>query len=138
MSTAGVLAPSLIQQFFNQAATAPGTGYLLFTYIAGTTTPQATYTDATLAVANPNPLTLNSAGQAEVWLNPALSAYKFVYSPPNDTNPPTSPIFTVDNVVPYLTLQSGQSTVGQILYPQTPAEIANNITPSNYNFPGGN
>ena len=46
-------------------------------YQAGTTTPLATYTDSTLGTANPNPLTLNARGEAQIWVSPNV-AYKFV------------------------------------------------------------
>jgi hypothetical protein len=140
--TNGVLAPDLFQQFLSQTGTGPGIYYLLFTYVAGTTTPQATYTDATLSVQNANPIILNSVGQnpsgGSIWLNPTLT-YKFVYSPPNDTNPPTSPIVTVDNVPGWdgLNLLT-QQVLGQILYPQTAAEIAASVTPTDYWYPAGN
>lgn len=71
-----VLAPVLIQRFFT-AAGLPLVGGLLYSYIAGTTTPQATYTDETGLTPNTNPVVLDSTGSAEVWLNPAL-AYKFI------------------------------------------------------------
>lgn len=51
-------------------------GGLLFTYAAGTTTPQVTYADSTGTVPNSNPIVLDSAGRASVWLS-SLS-YKFV------------------------------------------------------------
>jgi hypothetical protein len=43
-------------------------GGLLYTYAAGTTTPQATYTDSTGLTPNTNPVVLNSRGEAPVWL----------------------------------------------------------------------
>jgi hypothetical protein len=43
-------------------------GGKLFTYIAGTTTPQATYVDNTQTTTNTNPIILNSRGEANVWL----------------------------------------------------------------------
>lgn len=55
----------------------PLAGGLLNTYIAGTTTRQATFTDNSLTVQNTNPVVLNASGQAVVCLNPLL-AYKFV------------------------------------------------------------
>lgn len=58
------------------AAGAPLNGGKLESYIAGTSTPQATYTDYTLGVANTNPVILSSAGEADVWLG--ASAYKFI------------------------------------------------------------
>jgi hypothetical protein len=55
----------------------PLVGGKLFTYAAGTTTPQATYVDSTQTTPNTNPVILNFRGEAFVWLNPLLS-YKFV------------------------------------------------------------
>lgn len=52
-------------------------GGKLFTYQAGTTTPQATYIDSTQTTQNTNPVILNAMGQASVWLNPGLT-YKFL------------------------------------------------------------
>ena len=52
-------------------------GGQLFTYQAGTTTPQATYTDSTGVTPNANPVVLNQRGEASVWLTPN-TAYKFV------------------------------------------------------------
>lgn len=43
-------------------------GGLVETYVTGTTTPKATYTDATGATPNTNPVVLDSAGRADVWL----------------------------------------------------------------------
>lgn len=60
----------------------PAAGYLLNTYIAGTSTPQATYTDSTGLVQNTNPVVLNSYGFASVWLNTS-QVYKFVLTDPN-------------------------------------------------------
>jgi len=75
------------------------TGYKLFTYTAGTTTKQTTYTTSTGNIANPNPIILNSAGYSpnEIWLTSGVS-YKFVLAPSNDTDPPVSPIWTRDNI----------------------------------------
>lgn len=62
-------------QFFDSTG-APLAGGKLFTYLAGTTTPQATYTDPTASVANTNPIILDSLGRAQVWIGP--NSYKFV------------------------------------------------------------
>ena len=65
-------------QFFDNNG-APLAGGLIYTYAAGTTTPQATYTTSAGTVAHPNPIVLNSAGRVpggEIWLLPA--SYKFV------------------------------------------------------------
>jgi parallel beta-helix repeat protein len=58
------------------AAGNPLAGGKLCTYAAGTSTPLATYTDSTAGTPNTNPVTLNTAGRASVWVGPAL--YKFV------------------------------------------------------------
>jgi hypothetical protein len=70
-----VLTPSPKTAFVD-AAGEPLVGGQLYTYIAGTTTLQATYTDATAATANTNPIILDSRGEANVWLGGAV--YKFV------------------------------------------------------------
>ncbi len=51
-------------------------GGKLYTYIAGGTTPQATYTSETGGSANTNPVVLDSAGRANVWMTPGVS-YRF-------------------------------------------------------------
>ena len=55
----------------------PLVGGQLFTYIAGSNTPAATYTDATGTVENLNPIILDSRGEAHVWLSDEL-VYKYV------------------------------------------------------------
>lgn len=68
-------------------------GGLLHTYVAGTTTPQATYTTSALTTPNANPVVLDSTGRASIWLDPAL-AYKFVAT---DSAGVAVPDGTVDN-----------------------------------------
>ena len=60
-------------------------GGLLYTYYAGSTSPQNTWTDSTQAVANSNPIVLNSAGRpsSEIWLQGG-STYKFVLCDSNN------------------------------------------------------
>ena len=57
----------------------PLTGGKVYTYAAGTTTPLATYTTSTGAVANANPIILDAAGRTpnEIWLV-AGTLYKFI------------------------------------------------------------
>lgn len=83
--------------FFFTTSGAPASGYELFTYAAGTTTKQNTYTSSTGLTPNTNPIILDTLGSANVWLTTTLS-YKFVLAPPNSSDPPTAPIFTVDNI----------------------------------------
>ena len=64
---------------FLDANGAPLTGGLLYTYLAGTTTPATTYTSRAGTSNNTNPIVLDAAGRtpAEVWLNGGV-LYKFV------------------------------------------------------------
>ena len=128
------LIPALVYREFTNGGSPLAFG-LVYTYAAGTTTPQGTYVDSTQTTQNPNPVVLNARGEASIWLNPALS-YKFVVT---DSNGNT--IRTVDNVqgltVSILALIT-QSFIGQILYPQTAAELAASVTPLNYYLPPGN
>jgi hypothetical protein len=67
------------QQFFNDSGVILSGGKL-YSYAAGTTTPQATYTSASGSTAHTNPIILNSAGRVatgEIWLT-ATQNYKFV------------------------------------------------------------
>jgi hypothetical protein len=85
-----VLCPVLKQQFVDQNGL-PYAGGQLFSYTAGTSTPQVTYTDETGATPNTNPIILDAAGRANVWLG--SGAYKFVLE---DVN--SNVIWTVDQV----------------------------------------
>jgi hypothetical protein len=76
-----ILSPVIRQKFFDQTG-APLTGGMLYSYAAGTTTPQATYTDQTGLTPNMNPVILDANGEANVWLDPAL-AYKFILKDSN-------------------------------------------------------
>jgi len=56
----------------------PVSGALIYTYVAGTSTPATTYTDVALSVANTNPIVADSSGRFVAFLTPG-SSYKFVY-----------------------------------------------------------
>ena len=60
------LTPTPFMQFMD-ANGEPLVGGKLYTYAAGTTTPLATYTDATGSTPNTNPVILNTLGSAAVW-----------------------------------------------------------------------
>jgi len=64
---------------FSDANGAPLTGGLLYTYLAGTSTPATTYTTRAGTANNTNPIVLDSAGRtpAEIWLTNG-TLYKFV------------------------------------------------------------
>lgn len=85
-----VLTPSPKMQFFDINGE-PLVGGKVYTYLAGTTTPQATYTDNTGATANPNPVILNARGEASIWLSGAN--FKFKLTDANDVE-----IWTVDYI----------------------------------------
>ena len=85
-----VLTPVAKMQFLDVTG-APLVGGLLYTYAAGTTTPQASYTDSTGAQANTNPVVLDSRGEANIWL--ASSTYKFRLCSSDNTE-----LWTVDNI----------------------------------------
>jgi hypothetical protein len=79
----------------------PLAGGKLFSYQAGTNTPLVTYTDSTEApgTENANPVVLNSAGEANVWLG-AGQNYKLILK---DSSEATT-FWTIDNVLGALQL----------------------------------
>src|SRR5258708_7065177 len=72
-------------------------GYKFFMYAAGTLTKQSTFTDSTGATPNTNPIILDANGSASIWLTAGV-LYKAVLALPTDTDPPTVPIWTQDNI----------------------------------------
>ena len=134
-----VLTPSPKTAFVD-AAGEPLVGGQLYTYIAGTTTLQATYTDATAATANTNPIILDSRGEANVWLGGAI--YKFVLkdadgaliwtvdyisAPTAAVSPVLSGNVTIDSNTPSPALQITQTGTGPALKVQDSADP--DITP---------
>lgn len=79
------LSPSLFQQFFT-ASGIPLANGCLFSYNAGSTTPAATYTDASGTTQNTNPIILNGGGftPSGIWL--ASQSYRFVLFSSGGTN----------------------------------------------------
>lgn len=84
------LSPVFRQRFFDSNGL-PLAGGQLYTYAAGTTTPQVTYSNST-GTTNTNPVVLDAYGYADVWLDPTL-AYKFILEDAND-----NVLWTVDQV----------------------------------------
>lgn len=82
MSIATVI-PVPIQQFFDNSGLVLNGGKL-FSYQAGTSTPQAVYTDSALTIPYSNPLILNSSGRPSgpVYLL-TTPAYKFILQDQN-------------------------------------------------------
>jgi hypothetical protein len=74
----------------------PLTGGKIFTYAAGTTTPQASYTSSNGAIAHSNPIILDAAGRVpsgEIWLTDGFQ-YKFLIKTSADVQ-----IGSYDNIV---------------------------------------
>jgi hypothetical protein len=82
-------------QFFDNSGQVL-TGGLLYTYLAGTTTPATTYTSNSGITAHPNPIVLNAAGRVpdsgEIWLTDGI-LYKFALKDSNGVQ-----IATYDNI----------------------------------------
>ena len=105
------------EQHFVDGSGNPCAGCKLYSYTAGTTTPQPTYTDSSQTTPNTNPVTLDASGAWQIWMS--QSAYKFALL---DTAGTT--LWTVDNVLapapgsggPYLPLSGGTLT-GELLAP---------------------
>lgn len=84
-----------VQQFFDNAGL-PLAGGKVCQYQAGTTTPQATYTDSTAATPNANPLILDSAGRGTMFFGANL--YKITVLKGGDGTCSTGTvIWTADN-----------------------------------------
>src|SRR3990170_2008757 len=79
----------------------PLNGGKLFTYAAGSSTKQNTYTTSAGTVAHANPIILNSRGEPAnaIWGTVGIS-YKLVLSPSTDSDPPAASFWTIDNITP--------------------------------------
>jgi hypothetical protein len=88
------LAPIWVgQQFFTSAGNVLNGGKIN-TYLAGTTTPQSTFTDSTGITPNANPIVLDSSGRysSQIWLTAGVN-YKFVL-----TDSASNILLTEDNL----------------------------------------
>ena len=70
----------------------PAVGYLLYTYVSGTTTPKTTWIDSLLTAPNANPVVLNSRGEASIFIG--TGAYTIVLKTPGGAT-----VYTTDGVV---------------------------------------
>jgi hypothetical protein len=89
----GVIATIPRVQFSN-ALGIPLAGGKLTTYLAGTTTPEPTFQDQDLTIANPTTITLDATGSCTLWLDPAKT-YKFLLK---NLIGVTQPGWPVDNI----------------------------------------
>jgi hypothetical protein len=120
---------------FTTAAGVPLSGGKVYTYIAGTTTPQATFTDYTGATPNTNPVILNSRGEANIWLGGALYKFKltdandveiwtvdYISAPTSAVSPVLSGNVTIDSDTPGPALKITQTGTGPVLRVQDSAD----------------
>lgn len=156
-----VLPPPINFQGFTQNGSLNAFGFVA-TYAAGSTTPIATYTDATQATPNPNPVPLNAIGQAAIWLSPG-TGYKFVETDQfgnqcgfadqinasgagvtSNLVPAANNVFSIGSPTfqwstgyfgtSVITPQVIINGVPAVTYPQTLAEIAAGVVPTNFGF----
>lgn len=100
----------------------PYAGGFLFTYTAGSSTKATTYQDSAGVTPNTNPIVLDANGRVPyaIWLTTGVS-YKFVLAPSTDTDPPTSPVWTLDNVTG---INDSTVTVDQWVSGATPTYVS--------------
>jgi len=105
MAVLGAGIPWCKQQFFTNNGEVCA-GYYLHTYKAGTDTTAATWTTADLVTKNANPIVLDSAGRADIFVDRTV-AYKFVLTS-ETANPPQSPLWTYETSpsVPYYSINN--------------------------------
>lgn len=106
--------PYVVPQFFDVNGTIAA-GYKLFTYEAGTSKLATTWANGDLSTPNANPIVLDSAGRANIFLNQD-SAYKFVMVRPDETTGyPTGPMWTATIIapVPDVGMSSTESRAGK-------------------------
>lgn len=116
------LGPEPFKRYFDSSGD-PLSGGLLYSYTAGTTTPQNTYTDINGGTPNANPIVLDANGYAgSVWLDPTLS-YKFVLKTSAGVT-----ISTEDNIVGLLNTDSVPNSAIQDLAVTTAKLAANAVT----------
>lgn len=100
-------------QFFTNGG-APLSGGKVYTYLAGTSTPEPTYISSSGGTAHPNPIILDSAGRVpggEVWASESIN-YKYVLKSSTDVL-----IGTYDNI-------------NSSYIPSVPADLANTTDPA--------
>lgn len=114
-------------QFFNNSGVILSGGKL-YTYAAGTTTPQVTYTSSSGNTNHTNPIILDSAGRVpggEIWLS--ATPYKFVLKDSNDVL-----IATYDNVsgigAPSFQIDNFTGTGSQTTFTLSAASLGENYT----------
>jgi hypothetical protein len=114
-------------QFFTDSGV-PLTGGKLYTYAAGTTTPQATYTSSSGGTSHANPIILDSAGRVpggEIWLS--APPYKFVLNTSTDVLIATYDNITGTGAAAYQ-VQNFTGTGSQTVFTLSTASLGENFT----------
>ncbi len=104
--TAVLMTPPYVE--FMDANGDPLAGGKVYAYEAGTLTPKNTFTDSTEATPNTNPVILDSAGRASIWIN---GSYDFVIKTSADVT-----IRTAEDVTSFST---SATNLNSLLPPQT-------------------
>lgn len=114
-------------QFFNNDGTVLSGGKI-YTYIAGSSTPKATYTTSVGDIAHANPIVLDSSGRVlggEIWLTAGL--YKFVLNTSANTL-----IATYDNIngigAAEYQIQNFTGTGSQTIFTLSSSSLGENYT----------
>lgn len=93
-------------------------------YLAGTTTPQDTYTTKALSVAHDNPVVADAAGELDAIFLDSTKAYRCIVTDSSDVT-----LYDEDNIndvslrAPYYDITAAENTAG--------------VTPSDYSYPSG-
>src|SRR5277367_4357678 len=118
LAQTAVLMP-LPKYFASDSVGRPLAGGKVYTYSAGTTNPQATFTDSTGAATNSDPVILDSGGGANIWLQTGV-AYKICVQ-----NAQGVQQYCTDNVTGLATqLASSFNATTTVPYSTTPTFIA--------------
>jgi hypothetical protein len=123
------LTPPLTLRFCHPGnSSAPAAGFKLFAYRAGTSIKQVAWADSTRSVCTANPVRLDSAGGATLWLEPGLS-YRLVLAHEDGGDPPAHVLWTQDNVQSPSSGSTGGTPSLTPRHPRSAAEIAAGVTP---------
>jgi hypothetical protein len=82
-----------IKPQFSDALGVPVASGRLYSFVAGLDTPQPTYSNVGLTIANANPILLNAAGESPTSIYLLATGYKFRLDDAHDV-----PLWTVDDV----------------------------------------
>ena len=103
---------------------------LVYTYAAGSLTPQATYTSQSGVSPNTNPVVLDASGRANIWLGPY--AYRFIVKsaagvlmPDGDNDNITNPTASVQLTQPTTDLMLGDGVTTVYTLSANPANVNN-------------